>query len=442
MILLRTGLPAGQEPRADAGVTETRAWAIDDVLDAALTTTGAEIAEIFLREGGVTSVSLAGFRGPFREAFYQIARFEEGQGYPGLVIAGGRPIAAADALSDGRFLRTLVKELGFRYFLCVPVPGPDRPVGSLGVAWRRGSDALFSHCVTLSREAERLALMLDREARAHRSANEVRLAPGRFEETERLLELRVLGSFEVRLGGIPLSMDSFARRRALTLLKILLTNYGKVVARDELIELLWPSDAPKDAVQLLKGAVHYLRRGLGEVQSGKPKTSFILTEANGYAFNPASLHRIDALEFKALADEGLRFERQGRWREAVDALQGAAQLYGGDYLEDDLYSDWCLKQRRRLRETLFDVLLAASRLLRSSGDYEAAIRLYRRILELDPCMEDVHRDFMEVLCRSGKRTQALRQFEECRRALREEFDSSPTLETEALYRSILGRLSG
>jgi len=233
-------------------------------------------------------------------------------------------------------------------------------------------------------------------------------------------------------------MDRFARRRALTLLKILVTSYGKVVPRDELIEFLWPSDAPKDAVQLLKTVVHYLRRGLGEEQNGKTKTSFISTEPNGYAFNPASHHRLDAIEFKALANEGLHLERQGRWREAGVALAAAADMYAGDYMEDDPYSEWCLKPRRQLRETLFDVLQVTARLLRSGGDYEAAIRCYRRILELDPCLESVHRNLMEVLWHSGKRTQALRQFEACRQGLKEEFDSSPLLETEALYRNILG----
>jgi len=438
VILFRTGLAGlDVEHQAKAGDDETRAWAIDDVLDGVLTTTGAEIAEIFLRARGASGVALAGFRGPFPEAFAQITSFEEGQGYAGLVVSEGLPLRVTDALNDGRFLRTRVKQEGFRYFLCVPIPGRDRPVGSLHVAWRRGSADLFSHCLTLSREAERLALILDREVRVYGAVGDVKVP-----EAEQRLDLRLLGSFEARLGGIPLSMDRFARRRALTLLKILVTNYGKVVVRDELIELLWPSDPPKDAIQLLKTAVHYLRRALGEEQNGKTKTSFISTEANGYAFNPASLHRLDAIEFKALAEEGLRFERQGRWREAVVALRAAADLYGGDYLEDDPYSDWSLKQRRQLRETLFDVLHATARLLRSAGDDEAAIRCYRRILDLDPCLEDVHRDLMEVLCRCGKRTQALRQFEECRRALREEFDSSPLLETEALYRSILAGLSG
>lgn len=442
MPLLRVGLGGlDDERQAKADDGETRAWAIADVLDAALTTTGAEVAEIFLRDRGASGVALAGFRGPFSEAFNQITRFEEGQGYPGLVASQGRPLKAADLSSDGRFLRTRVKDLGFRYFLCVPIPGRERPVGSLDVAWREGSAALLSHCVTLSREAERLALILDQEDGSSRAASVPHAADG-LPDTERRLDLRFLGSFQVRRGGTPLRLDCFARRRALTLFKILVTNYGKTVVRDELFELLWPSDVPKDAAELLKIAVHYLRRGLGETHLGKTEASFISTEPNGYAFNPASPHRLDALEFEAAAEEGLRCERQGRWREALVTLRAAADMYGGDYLEDEPYSDWCVRRRRQLKETLFDVLLTTARLLRSAGDHVAAIRCYRRILELDPCLEDVHRDLMEVLCRCGRRAEALRQFEACRRALREEFDAAPVLETEALYRRILGRFAG
>jgi DNA-binding SARP family transcriptional activator len=441
VVLLRTGLGASHYEHLAKGDAESRAWAIADVLDAALTTTGAEIAEIFLREPSGSRLALAGFRGPYREAFNQITCFEEGQGYPGLVVRQGRPLKATDASNDGRFLRTQVKELGFRYFLCVPIPGRERAVGSLDVAWRSGSEALLSHCLTLSRDAERLALILDQQDSGHDDRRAAHVA-ARVPVTEQRLDLRFLGSFEARRGGIPLSIECFARRRAVTLLKILVTNYGKVIVRDELIELLWPSNAPKDAAKLLKVAAHYLRRGLGETENGKTESSFISTEPNGYAFNPASSHRLDALEFEAVAEEGFRFERRGRWREALVALQAAADMYVGDYLEADPYSDWCMRRRRQLKETLFEVLLASGRLLRSAGDHDGAIRYYRRILELDPCLEDVHRDLMDALCRSGKRTQALRQFEACRKALREEFDVAPVIETETLYRSILGRLTG
>ncbi|MBV8433676.1 MAG: winged helix-turn-helix domain-containing protein, partial [Candidatus Eremiobacteraeota bacterium] len=337
---------------------------------------------------------------------------------------------SADLSHDDRFIRSQVKHLGFHSYVCVPIPGLERAAGCIEAGSRETSEALLKQWLTVTREAERLGLLLDRE----------RMNPPSAETSAdggRRLELRTLGGFEARRSGVALSIDSFARRRAVTLLKILLTNYGKVVVRDELVDLLWPSEPPKDGAQLLKIVVHYLRRGLGEAENGATENSFIVTEPNGYRFNTASQHTLDAIEFEARAEEGFHFERRGRWREALVALQAAAALYDGDYLEDEPYSDWCVTRRRQLREKLFEVLLTKARLLRTAGDFEPAIRVYRRILDLDPCLEDVHRDLMEVLHFSGKRSQALRQFEACRRALQEEFDVAPVMETETLYRRIL-----
>lgn len=440
-LLVRLGPDAADKRPLATDDAALRAWAVNDVLDAALAATGAEIAEIFLREPNEPSVALAGFRGPFGRAFQQITRFNEGQGYPGLVVMQGRPLEASDAPSDNRFLRTEVKEAGFHCYLCVPIPGRERPIGSLGVAWRQDGSHPASTSVTLSREAERLALILDREeARLARAPSPA--ANGEVAAGEGKLTLRMLGTFEALLNGVPLGMGDFSRRRSLMLLKILVSSYGRVLGRDELIDLFWPSGPPEDAPQLLKSAAHYLRRALGEAHDEKTKRQFITTAANGYAFNAASPHWIDAIEFKRLSEEGLRLERQGRWREATVALEAAADLYRGDYLEDEPYSEWAIKQRRRLKEQFLDILQATARLLRTAGNYEAAVRRYRAILELDPCLEDVHRDLMEVLFRCGKRIQALRQYEACRRALKEEFDSSPLFETEALYRSILNGASG
>ncbi|MBV8602008.1 MAG: hypothetical protein JO359_10640 [Candidatus Eremiobacteraeota bacterium] len=111
MNLVCAGRSGDQDRDLSTVASGTSAWAIEDALDGALTTTGAEIAEVFLREADGSGVSMAGFRGPFADAFNEITHFEEGQGYPGLVVWQNRPLKVADATDDARFLRRRVKVL-------------------------------------------------------------------------------------------------------------------------------------------------------------------------------------------------------------------------------------------------------------------------------------------------------------------------------------------
>lgn len=104
-------------------------------------TTGAEAAEMFLAEPGEGDLLLSAYSGLFRNAFAQITRFHPGEGFPGLVATRQAPIVTADLLGDSRYLRTRVKERGFRSYVCVPLlVGNDHVVGSLHVASR---DAYF-----------------------------------------------------------------------------------------------------------------------------------------------------------------------------------------------------------------------------------------------------------------------------------------------------------
>ncbi|MBI4213397.1 MAG: GAF domain-containing protein, partial [Chloroflexi bacterium] len=100
-------------------------------------TTGAEAAELFLAEPGGGDLLLSAYSGPFRNAFAQITRFHPGEGFPGLVATTQAPIVTADLSGDSHYLRTRVKERGFRSYVCVPLfLAPGRVAGSLNVASR------------------------------------------------------------------------------------------------------------------------------------------------------------------------------------------------------------------------------------------------------------------------------------------------------------------
>lgn len=262
--------------------------------------------------------------------------------------------------------------------------------------------------------------------------------PTPLERKAPFLDIRCLGPFMVLRDGRLVPLEQFGRRRSLTLLKILLTRYGRQVHREELMELLWPEADPRSANALLNVVVHYLRRGLEPSAPDSQPSSFIRRKGDYYYFDPQSPHRLDSHEFLRAADLGARLESEGRGAEAVDAYQRAIALYTGDFLEEELYNDWCALEREYLRERFLTVLRRAGHLHLDRGHMDAAITCFRRALHCDGTLEDVHRALMEALWRAGRRDEALRQYQECRSTLERELGIAPMPETEALYRQIAG----
>lgn len=126
LAVLSTSLPAGDLHRT-----------VDYSLDWLREATGMEVAELFVADPHGREMFLSAFRGPFKAAFSQIVRFHAGVGFPGLVLTQGTPITTRELPSEERYLRSQVKERGFRAYVCVPVVGPRGVMGTLNVASRR-----------------------------------------------------------------------------------------------------------------------------------------------------------------------------------------------------------------------------------------------------------------------------------------------------------------
>ena len=75
------------------------------------------------------------------------------------------------------------------------------------------------------------------------------------------------------------------------------------------------------------------------------------------------------------------------------------------------------------------------------GDVDEAVKSYRAALDIDHAREEVHRRLIRLLLQNGRRDEAVRQYETCRRVLREELGVEPTRETESTYREMLAQTS-
>ena len=70
------------------------------------------------------------------------------------------------------------------------------------------------------------------------------------------------------------------------------------------------------------------------------------------------------------------------------------------------------------------------------GDFEHACEVAWRAVEMEPWQEEARRDLMRQMALSGQRSEALAQYEICRRLLAEKLGVEPTVQTTELYQAI------
>jgi len=246
------------------------------------------------------------------------------------------------------------------------------------------------------------------------------------------LRIYALGGFRVYQGDT--LIDGFPTRKTKSLFCYLILNRHRFLPREGLAELLWGHTEPVNARRCLNTALWRLKGVLErhEVEPG----AYLIVERERICFNTESDYWFDVEEFEALCSElGSQRMTAGPETWNVEPLRKAVELYQGD-LMDGFYDDWCLHERERLHQMLLRTLARLMVHHGAGGQYEEAMAYGKRILSLDPLREEVHRELMRYCQLAGRRACALRQFEVCRRVLREELGIEPMPETLALYRRI------
>lgn len=101
--------------------------------------TGADAAELFQADPRGTEMFLVCHEGADFGAFGVRQRFLAGEGYPGIVLRTGAPVATTSLADDRDFLRARVKTLRYRTVIAVPVHQNGAVAACLLLAWKAGS---------------------------------------------------------------------------------------------------------------------------------------------------------------------------------------------------------------------------------------------------------------------------------------------------------------
>jgi LuxR family transcriptional regulator, maltose regulon positive regulatory protein len=303
----------------------------------------------------------------------------------------------------------------------------------LGIVRVQGYAALLTHCTHLGLKDNQAALPLLVEAQrrgvepvyldellGHLGLSGLDYHPGYS------LVVRTLGPFEAWRGAQAITPRDWQREKARQLFQFLLTTRGQWLAREQIVDRLWPYLDADAGGQNFKVALNALNHALEPGRPAGAAPFFVIRHENTYALNPLAHILHDASHFERAAGSA-----------QPDDLRRALDIYEDDYLADSLGEEWAEVERERLRGIY---LTAAGRLAEhclAAGAADEALTLAGKMLERDRAWEEAYRLLMRAYAAQGSRAQVQAAYNRCAAALTEELDVAPSAETKALMEELI-----
>ena len=238
-----------------------------------------------------------------------------------------------------------------------------------------------------------------------------------------LLEIRLLGPLEVRLGARPVGVSGSKRHGFLAVLAL---RHGRVVAVDELIDALWGEELPAAPRNALQHHVARLRAALGQES--------IVSSSDGYALGDVT---VDVVRFEELLAEARAASREGDARAGADSIELALALWRGPALQGLTETEWLGAEARRLEALRVDALEERFETALALGEHREIVSALRATLDENPFRERVWGQLMLALYRGGRQADALETFQQARRILAEQLGLEPGPELRHLQEAIL-----
>jgi DNA-binding SARP family transcriptional activator/ATP/maltotriose-dependent transcriptional regulator MalT len=250
------------------------------------------------------------------------------------------------------------------------------------------------------------------------------------------LRVRTLGNFALWRGDQEVRDRDWRSSKARQLFQILVTERGRVLPREWILETLWPDMDADAAANNLRVTINRMSKAIEPDRPDGAPSSYIIQQADTYSFNLNADHELDATQFVIAVEEGREADQAGQRSAAVAAYRRAMGLYGGAYLPDNMYEDWTVVERERLVTLFNEAAVRLGALLLEEGLAHEAIGLAWRVLENDQAQEDAYRLLMRAHAYLGERSTALRLYARCMEVLKNELGVEPMPETAALAQSL------
>ncbi len=241
------------------------------------------------------------------------------------------------------------------------------------------------------------------------------------------VQYRVLGPLEaVSNNGESAALGGMKQR---TVLACLLLHHNEIVSTDALIDATWSEDdVPASPRSALQTYVSRLRKQLGDGAIGARQSGYVLR------VGPDDL---DASVFERLALEGKRAAEAGQHTQAVERLDAALAMWGGEPYAEFTYLDFARGEAERLHELRRSVEEDRLQALLDLQRHREVIPALDKALELHPLRERLWVLYMTALYRDGRQADALEAYRRAASALGEQLGVEPGPDLREVEEKIL-----
>jgi LuxR family maltose regulon positive regulatory protein len=254
------------------------------------------------------------------------------------------------------------------------------------------------------------------------------------------LRIETLGGFRLFHGETLMEEKEWDRNLPKYLLMAIASYGTRKISKDHLIDDLWPDATPGSGMANLKQTLHRLRKSLEPVPNKEFRSSYIHLHAN-FIFLDDELCRVDMHQFLSLIKRGEEKEKAGGLKGAVSFYAEAINLYKGDFLPE-VEASWADRRRDEIREKYIELLHHLATLYEKQWSLRKATSCYKKAIQADPLIEESYQKLMILFSNTNMPNEALRTYEACKKALKEELKTKPDRTTTALYEKIREKLSG
>jgi YVTN family beta-propeller protein len=245
-----------------------------------------------------------------------------------------------------------------------------------------------------------------------------------------LMEFLILGPLEVRAGDGLLPLGG-AKQRGL--LAILLLHANRVVARDLLIEELWPGQDPAAADHALSVQVSRLRKVLAADGGSGGRLE---TRTPGYMLR-VEPGELDLERFERVVAEARSARAAGDHETAARNLAEAETLWRGRALSDLEFEPFLRVDVERLEELRLSAIEDRVDAELALGRHDALVGELEVLVSRNPVRERLREQLMLALYRAGRQAEALEVYRDGRALLVEQLGLDPSPRLQELERAIL-----